>query len=400
MTYGFSSYIYFGDNVATFDHFDKQLYTVFSTSLQYCEDFKTLNRNLYQYGSRSVTVLFFQKGNDLGEDLRKLRLLVQEYKSLFILLVGDDLKLHEKQAYLKVGVANTISQYASQDVFQSFKQYLVLYFEAASQAESIVPKEKIKKERSKVPFPKRIFDIIVSLILIICLSPILLIVYLFIKFESKGSAVYKSKRIGAGYQMFDFYKFRSMYTDADQRLKDYMALNQYAKSVGVKVSKESISTMSLDIALDGFSEEELYDLLIDDTSVVKESDALKEQKTAFFKLEKDPRVTKVGRFIRKYSLDELPQLFNVLKGDMSIVGNRPLPLYEAEVLTTDAGIERFMAPAGITGLWQVEKRGDNGSMSDEERIRLDVQYAQNYNLKMDIRIMFKTLTAFIQKADV
>ncbi len=131
-------------------------------------------------------------------------------------------------------------------------------------------------------------------------------------------------------------------------------------------------------------------MLIGDEVVVKGADTgNKQKKAAFFKLEKDPRVTKVGRILRKYSLDELPQLFNVLKGDMSIVGNRPLPLYEAEMLTTDDSVERFMAPAGITGLWQVEKRGDNGSMSDQERIQLDINYAKNYSIWMDLKICIK-----------
>ena len=104
-----------------------------------------------------------------------------------------------------------------------------------------------------------------------------------------------------------------------------------------------------------------------------------QQAGTFVKIKNDPRVTKVGMFLRNTSIDELPQLINVLKGDMSIVGNRPLPLYEAEQLTSDDWGERFLAPAGITGLWQVMKRG-KGSMSEEERKALDNAYARKSKL--------------------
>ena len=145
-------------------------------------------------------------------------------------------------------------------------------------------------------------------------------------------------------------------------------------------------------------------MLVGDDYVVAESDYAKEKQeeieSAFVKIENDPRITKVGKFIRKYSIDELPQLFNILKGDMSIVGNRPLPLYEAEKLTADKSIDRFMAPAGLTGLWQVEERGKGGMMSAEERKQLDIEYGRNYSFKLDMQIIFRTLTAFVQKNNV
>jgi len=118
----------------------------------------------------------------------------------------------------------------------------------------------------------------------------------------------------------------------------------------------------------------------------------------FYKIENDPRITKVGSFLRKSSLDELPQLINVLLGDMSLVGNRPLPLYEAATLTTDEWAKRFLAPAGITGLWQIKKRG-NKDMSVEERINLDIYYANKYNFAYDLWIMANTPTALIQKTN-
>jgi lipopolysaccharide/colanic/teichoic acid biosynthesis glycosyltransferase len=107
----------------------------------------------------------------------------------------------------------------------------------------------------------------------------------------------------------------------------------------------------------------------------------------------------VGAFLRNTSLDELPQLFNVLWGDMSLVGNRPLPLYEAATLTTDEWAARFLAPAGITGLWQIKKRGHN-EMSVEERINLDITYSQKYSFMYDLWIMANTPFALIQKSNV
>lgn len=119
------------------------------------------------------------------------------------------------------------------------------------------------------------------------------------------------------------------------------------------------------------------------------------------KFQNDPRVTKVGRFLRNTSIDELPQLLNILKGDMSLIGNRPLPIYEAEKLTKDNQILRFAGPAGLTGLWQVTKRSKKaGDISEEERVALDIYYVENLSFWLDLKIFFKTFPALLQTENV
>ena len=107
-----------------------------------------------------------------------------------------------------------------------------------------------------------------------------------------------------------------------------------------------------------------------------------------------------GKDAEERAEEDVPQLVNILKGDMSIVGNRPLPLYEAELLTSDEYIDRFMGPAGLTGLWQVEKRGSSGKLSADERKQLDIKYAQTFSFLLDMEIILRTFTAFIQKENV
>lgn len=251
-----------------------------------------------------------------------------------------------------------------------------------------------------IPIAKRIFDIVFSSLALLFLLPFFLLFAIIIMLESKGPVFYAAKRVGSGYTLFDFYKFRSMRQGADAMLKNLKHLNQYGNATPetledfkVFVCEEcrvSNSPCKSKLYMDG---DMICEKVFTDYKRVKDG-------SKFIKIENDPRITRFGKIMRNTSIDELPQLVNVLKGDMSIVGNRPLPLYEAEKLTTDQFALRFMAPAGITGLWQVTKRGKGGPMSDEERMELDNEYAKNYSFWNDIKIILRTIPALFQKENV
>ena len=186
---------------------------------------------------------------------------------------------------------------------------------------------------------KRVFDIVFSIIAIILTSPIMLITAIAIKIDSPGPAIFKQVRVGMNGRHFKIWKFRSMRINADEMKKELLEQNE------VK---------------DGM----------------------------MFKMKDDPRITRVGKIIRKLSIDELPQFFNVLSGSMSFVGTRPPTLDEVEKYQTDQW-RRISIKPGITGMWQVSGRSNIKDF--DEVVRLDVEYIDNWNLWLDIKLLFKTV---------
>ena len=190
---------------------------------------------------------------------------------------------------------------------------------------------------------KRTFDIAVATFLLVVLSPLLAACALLVRLSSRGPVVYRSSRPGIGGTPFACFKFRTMYTDADQRQADLESLN--------------------------------------------------EASGALFKIKRDPRLTPVGRLLRRYSLDELPQLVNVVRGQMSLVGPRPLPQRDFQRLE-DWHKKRYLVLPGITGLWQVSGRSE---LDFNDLVRLDFLYLERWSVFLDLSILVKTVPAVLAR---
>lgn len=256
----------------------------------------------------------------------------------------------------------------------------------------------LELESFKLPRWKRAFDIVVAGVAILIFSPFLLLIALAIRLESKGPIIQKSKRVGSNYKVFDFLKFRSVYTDIEKNLKNFKQQNQ---SIDKENSLDAISLEDISLDLLMISDETM--LMSDEFTIVEDHYLYQKeqlQESSITKLENDSRITKLGRFMCKYGIDELPQLINIIKGDMSIVGNRPLPLCEAEMLTQDDYIDRFMGPSGLIGLWQIENRVHAGKLSDKDRKLLDTKYAKEFSFMLDLKIIIKVFYALIQNDNV
>jgi exopolysaccharide biosynthesis polyprenyl glycosylphosphotransferase len=201
-------------------------------------------------------------------------------------------------------------------------------------------------------FLKRGFDVIGSATLLAILAPLLLVISLMIRRDSRGPVFFRQARLGMGLTEFTLLKFRTMYEGTDAAPH-----REYVKQI-------------------------------------MRSDALPGSNN-LYKLERDDSITRVGRWLRKTSLDELPQLINVLRGEMSLVGPRPLIPYELELLSTHH-FERFLVPAGLTGLWQVEGRAHT---TFGEALDLDVAYARGWSLGLDLRLLLRTPLVIFRKRD-
>lgn len=189
---------------------------------------------------------------------------------------------------------------------------------------------------------KRLLDIVASLVGIVIFLPIMVIIAILIKLEDReGKIIFIQERQGQYPRTFKMYKFRSMYSDAEDRLQELQELN--------------------------------------------------EQTGPVFKIQNDPRITRVGKFIRKTSLDELPQLFNVLKGDMSLVGPRPAILREVAQYN-EYQMQRLVVKPGITCIWQVSGRNNIGF---EEWVELDLEYIRKQSFMLDLILIFKTIPALL-----
>ena len=395
--------VYLGSNPKT----EERLKYIPGRLVQYTRNYKDAASACSTHVRNEHFIVFYEQGSQ-DDDINAINYLKKKNKHIYIILLTKDFTAENRSVYQKSGINDTLDCNASITELNKKIQFI-------SDRENMLfddQQPRYRMLRFKIPIWKRIFDIVFSIIVLILTSPIFILTAIAIRLESKGPIIFKSKRVGANYTIFNFLKFRSMYQDAEERLKEVAkeAGNQYAE---MNKKTESPSMPMTDMSMGGnmmigddtdmmISDDEV--MLVGDDFVISETNYSKEKKeeieNAFVKIENDPRVTKVGRFIRKFSIDELPQLFNILKGDMSVVGNRPLPLYEAEKLTIDTSIDRFMAPAGLTGLWQVEERGKGGMMSAEERKQLDIKYGQTYNFWLDMKILFRTFFAFVQKENV
>ncbi len=326
--------------------------------------FDVATRNLYKLGVIRYPVFLI---TDVEEQDNNIKLIEKEncYKLIGV-AEASSLDRHNREAMLKFLYNHDILEvFVSWNAIKK-RLYISWYFLSAGITLRILPMEReVLPSKSvlsmigevpclTIPAPiiagggfwiKRCFDIACTIILLLLISPLCLIIALLIKLDSPGPVFFKQNRIGLHCKQFKIWKFRTMNINAEKLLETLEAKNEIKDGI-------------------------------------------------LFKLKDDPRITRIGKFLRLYSLDELPQLFNVLLGEMSLVGPRPHSIRDVERFQTNHFIRQEVLP-GITGLWQVSGRSNITKF--EDGVKLDITYIENWSLWLDLKILLKTVKVVLQK---
>lgn len=290
-------------------------------------------------------------GAEIAGDLDGLADIIRDLEIQEVIITDDRLKSERLfEAMMQIGRKQRVEFRFAPNLFNLLPQ------KTSVDQIGVLPMVRLFREplSDAQKFLKRASDVVISTVTIVLLAPIWLILSIMIKRDSPGTALFRQERVGMDGRLFLCYKFRTMAANAD----DSLHRDVYQKNIGGH----------------------------------DEANAGNEEKPVFGKVKDDPRVTKTGKWLRRSSLDELPQLLNVLKGDMSIVGPRPPIPYEVEVYDLWHRKRLDMKP-GITGLWQVSGRN---RLTFEEMVRVDLFYIENWSLWLDLKIMLLTLPAILR----
>ena len=306
----------------------------------------------------------------------------RSYRDIPFIVISEDSISHSKEELLRYGIDDWFLLSDSQENILNRLTFLIAYKHRYIQLKTTQAQFDYT-----LPRYKRIFDLILSSLALVVFAPLMGLIALLIKLESHGPVLQVSRKVGRAYKIFDFYKFRTTKV-LPEHTGFGKPLSKEDRIPNTETIKQCLSCALYERPC-VFPTHDGREILCGKTHHSLRKEQIPAQKG---------KTTRLGRWLRRSSLDEIPQLLHVLRGEMSIVGNRPLALDEAEELTRDEWAERFAAPAGITGLWQVKSRF-NGELNGLSRKEIDRAYAQKASLWMDIKILFMTIPALFKRTD-
>ena len=306
----------------------------------------------------------------------------RKFREIPFILISDEDISHSKVDVLRYGIDDWFLLSDSQSNILNRLDFLITYKHRYIQLKTTQAQFDYE-----LPRYKRIFDLVVSSLALVVFAPVLGFIALLIKLESHGPVLQVTRKVGRAYRIFNFYKFRTTQVSSPQP--------NFEKVIPQKENLPQTGTIRQCLSCALYERPCVFPL--EDGKQVLCGKNQHSLKKGTIPAQRE-KITRLGKWLRRTSLDEIPQLIHVFRGEMSIVGNRPLAIDEAEELTQDEWAGRFAAPAGITGLWQVKSRF-NGELNGLSRKEIDRAYAQKASLWMDIKILIMTIPALFKRTD-